>query len=1084
MDEVDLAAYIEAQKPPPEPETTGVKARVYGPVVGEHYRDANFGPTGNALGPNDVALSPDLLKRYPLGSTIYSEGKPYKVSDVSYINPDRPNRNTIEFRDTANPPSRVSISPTPTPGPQRPAAPEPSPAPDERVPDVVHRPLSDAEIENLLPSSQDKTEEQASAGRAGAAPQIPQPTPIALPEIPPTSQFPMAQIDTAPAPPVAPIPATPIPDLGIQQAIQEQPQQALIAGPPTAASLQDVDLGAYIAANQRPSPTPTPAPAGGDIDLGQYIAANTSRSELLPPVLSDPGTPSELQKIGRAFVDYGREMIPTAPSSVQEAAQQALQQGALQAAYHAIPGALAIPEVQHVRSRAEQVRQAELTPPFSQERHTAGIATVLDLAQAAAGAKAGARFAARAKTLPRGNVAPVQPVPEGVTIPQEVGSVPLKPVPGSGKFRATYQIDKEMGDLMENIGAAKESGFLKGEIAFRKVTAGLSKEQIDKLGKYLVSRRLLTLNEEHPQILPPEQMRAIESDPAVLHALGTYVAEVKPEVEALRMQAGLTPEAAAGKEAEFISLIPTGEELAKGTGMAQRGARLSRTTKFAREAKGFYPKYSTDLKEILGVSYSEVMRKALVQKLYDTAAAKGFGLNQLPEDIANNLRAATERPLQPSGLYAGIRKFQRAMTSTALTANPAELVNHMRRQLDLVSAVPPVGHPIARLLEPLLPYFGPKLGSAIRAITADFSKPDKMRVLQDIFDAGGGSSRSFYQTYAGLSKGPVGKYTGMQWLQHKTHNLLFGIPRGKGVQGWDLRMRVALEETRRATEGNVDPQRIREFSNQIGQYGSHPDWIIAKMREINPYAATTLPLRWTEMKQILGGSGLKDTSLAGRAGMRLETFLRGTGGTMIALATANYLLSGKWPWDNDPGHELDLNTGQRGKDGREIYLKSRIISPEVARPLATLGAPNLLRERTAKHPQYGSAVGTAAANTIASLINSPGLSFLTTATTGKVLYVTKSPGGTPEVMDVTGKLKPDQSRLWAQSYHALSGLNPIGTLFIEEPYKPEAEGALKYIEEPIPGIRPLGASIYTESYEKKRRSTGFKPVTHHMRKRK
>src|SRR5204863_8206042 len=98
---------------------------------------------------------------------------------------------------------------------------------------------------------------------------------------------------------------------------------------------------------------------------------------------------------------------------------------------------------------------------------------------------------------------------------------------------------------------------------------------------------------------------------------------------------------------------------------------------------------------------------------------------------------------------------------------------------------------------------------------------------------------------------------GLSKLQHATQNMLFSIPRGRGVGGWDLRMRVQLEKIRRAVEGNVDPQRIREFANQIGQYGAHPDWIIRFLRAFNPYAATTGPMRVTEFKTAVGVTGLK-----------------------------------------------------------------------------------------------------------------------------------------------------------------------------------------------------------------------------------
>lgn len=93
--------------------TPNVRGAVYGPAVGEFHYDAMFGPSGNRLGENDVALSPDLLKRHPLNSKILANGKQYTVADVSYISPGRPNKNTIEFRDRATAPARVDIMSAP-----------------------------------------------------------------------------------------------------------------------------------------------------------------------------------------------------------------------------------------------------------------------------------------------------------------------------------------------------------------------------------------------------------------------------------------------------------------------------------------------------------------------------------------------------------------------------------------------------------------------------------------------------------------------------------------------------------------------------------------------------------------------------------------------------------------------------------------------------------------------------------------------------------------------------------------------------------------------------------------------------------
>lgn len=78
-----------------------VRAMAYGPSQGEYGHDQMFGPLGQ-LQPGDVALSPNLQKRYPLGSSILvhpENGTPFlaRVADSSYFGPGKPTRNTIEF---------------------------------------------------------------------------------------------------------------------------------------------------------------------------------------------------------------------------------------------------------------------------------------------------------------------------------------------------------------------------------------------------------------------------------------------------------------------------------------------------------------------------------------------------------------------------------------------------------------------------------------------------------------------------------------------------------------------------------------------------------------------------------------------------------------------------------------------------------------------------------------------------------------------------------------------------------------------------------------------------------------------------
>jgi hypothetical protein len=700
--------------------------------------------------------------------------------------------------------------------------------------------------------------------------------------------------------------------------------------------------------------------------------------------------------------------------------------------------------------------------------------------------KAGIERAKEAGSVP-------QPSPSTATRP---AGAPIGAVKGSGRYRRTYQVNKEAGDKINALAASRESAELRAEFQTRNLLGGLSKPERAMLGRYLVSERLKTVNPYHPQILSDQVSANITKNPRIAAALRRYIEDVKPDIESLRKKAGLSESAAAGKGPEFISLIPaTKEQLPTKPGELPFKLK-SKTTKFAKPASGMAAKYEIDPGKLLRASYTEVMQKARLRDFYQSLknndlvsttpvteikgqpvqavpfgrarkGANGVALPEvswMPRAIANDLKDVMERPPESSGTAIKLAKAaQRGVTGAALTANPAELINHMRRQLDVVAAMPAANARFtARALEAMIPYFGPRLGVFTRVLLDDFSKPANQAILQDIFDAGGGSARAFEEFQAKI---PV-----LKQIQGATQKLLFGIPKGRGVGGWDLRMRVQLEKIRRTVEGNTDPQRIREFSNQIGQYTKKPDWLIEAVKKVNPYAATTLPMRATELKQAVGTSGLKYKSIGSSIVGRGETLLRGVGGTLLALATTNYLLSGRWPWDNDKGHEFDLNTGVKDTDGKRVYVKLRALAPTLARPVNTLSLPELSRESGARKPQYGAAATIGPFNQVASLLSGGPLgNAAITAGTGYAPYLTRIPGRETNFLDLArghrGQAGIMNDRGLRAAMAGILGINPIGNAFEQNgSYRVEA-APFKYIERPLPGIEPFG-KVFTKSYEK------------------
>jgi hypothetical protein len=847
----------------------------------------------------------------------------------------------------------------------------------------------------------------------------------------------------------------------------------------------------FSSAIRKPAPGERPISAS-ELNVGDTVTIKDAPFKVtgIDPddfsVTIEDGSRFGIQNIGEKDVIYGevepKELKFAAPESVEEQQARTEQEAAVK------------------ENRAAQQAKSDEVQYGWQQKLT-GYTGDMGQGDLLGG---GDLFAPKLKLKPKGEAGSVG-LP-GSKSDRPYGS-PIGATYGSGRYRRTYQVNKEAGDAMNALASSNESARLRAEIANRNISAGLNKTERANVGRFLVSERLKTVNPAHPQILSYAETHAILSNPKVRQAVAKYVAEVKPEVEALRKKAGLSESAAAGKAPEFISLIPDGDKMLpepQGQLPINTPMRMqSKTTRFAKHAEGMAEKYKTDLRDVLSASYTEVMKKARLRDLYATLvkndlystrpvdeiklqkteavpfgrARKGATGPALPEvawiprAIANDLRDVMEKPPESSGpiIKAG-KSIQRGITGAALTANPAEIINHMRRQLNLVASVPPAHAGItARLAEAMVPYIGPKFGTFARVVTDSMSKPENQAILRDIFDAGGGSGRGF-KTYE--SKIPI-----LRQIQAGTNKLLFGVPKGRGVGGWDLRMRVQLEKIRRVVEGNVDPQRIREFANQIGQYTDKPDWIIEAIRNVNPYAATTLPMRLTELRRAFGGSGLKFKGAASALEGRVETFLRGTGGTLLGLAAGNYLLSGKWPWQNDRGHEFDLNTGMNDKDGRRVYVKLRSIAPELSRPVSTFSEPELARESSVKKPEYVSAGMVGPANQLLSILGGgPAGNAALAAMTGYAPYFTKIPGKAPSLLDIAKVNKEEQKHLPAamrdrgvrQIVTALESVNPVGAA-LEAPKSYEVQRApLRQIEQPIPGIRPFG-SVFTKSYEKKAR---------------
>jgi hypothetical protein len=111
------------------------RAMAYGPSQGEYTHDTLNGPLGK-LQQGDLAIAPNLLSKYPLGSFVNVVDKDgnvvrsnMRVADYSYVSPNNPNSNAFElWNDQDLGHASLVAAGTPAAPQQAPQAQQPAPA--------------------------------------------------------------------------------------------------------------------------------------------------------------------------------------------------------------------------------------------------------------------------------------------------------------------------------------------------------------------------------------------------------------------------------------------------------------------------------------------------------------------------------------------------------------------------------------------------------------------------------------------------------------------------------------------------------------------------------------------------------------------------------------------------------------------------------------------------------------------------------------------------------------------------------------------------------------------------------------------
>lgn len=360
----------------------------------------------------------------------------------------------------------------------------------------------------------------------------------------------------------------------------------------------------------------------------------------------------------------------------------------------------------------------------------------------------------------------------------------------------------------------------------------------------------------------------------------------------------------------------------------------------------------------------------------------------------------------------------------AQLASPVEATRHSLRVLSILSRLPGVDEGRMRRAFNMLPtYFGPRLSRVYDMMNvanhpdADVftqwmgrvgAAPDRAYAESDL--PGGMLSKQLHKGRDFLFSPPDPSAKGMKWV--------LAMPMPARLWGFDVRARLVAAKMfwEHAKVQGLVPQNadladfaigkdkrldreFREFINGFGQFTQELQPAVVdflRRTRLNPFIAAQSRMRPTEIAQMFGMHGLptKGAPFTTKAALTGETLLRGTLGTLIPLALLNYQLSGKWPWQNEPGQMANLNTGVIDKTTRSaVYIPLNLIDPALSRSSRTTGL------RYVSDPRYGAGLGDRLVNAtgtrifnefLSTVAGGPGVQAMSIAATGRTPYLTEN----------------------------------------------------------------------------------------------
>lgn len=460
----------------------------------------------------------------------------------------------------------------------------------------------------------------------------------------------------------------------------------------------------------------------------------------------------------------------------------------------------------------------------------------------------------------------------------------------------------------------------------------------------------------NPQLLlEPGERDFLLSNPKIAEAYKKHATVVAPKLEEMRKKMGVSLRKTGEGEAHLSMVRANDPEVSsKRARITRKGPRRGysglKPSAYAGRATGSGESYLLDYKESiaqqLGADLRNHARNEII-KLIDTQSRTGgwakeivgdgsdasdwsaivngkavptvirtFGDRRfsIPEALDNALTDLETRQ-EMGNLKLGLRKVGGFVTGVTLAA-PIETTSHGWRVFSQLSRIPAFGESGARNIVESIPFLR-SLSVGQRLFEMNLDSKYTKDLIDGLARHGAIPARAYQDYTSWVQSIPVvGKPVDKAFDVYR--ELVFG-PRGL-----DIRARVLAAQSYAALHPDATWAELSDFVNQFGLYtrGLQGDVTrFLKDTNLSPFAAFKLSAIPAEIRSLGGSAGM-----GGDAKARGMQILRSTLAALVTFAFINKMVSGHWPWENQIGHEFDLDLGKK-QNGKPIYIPGATMDP-------------------------------------------------------------------------------------------------------------------------------------------------------------